>query len=182
MHKIKYNGDGTTTDFLFAFPFYQLSDVWVALNGRVLERTDFGVYPNEDMTGGTVIFPIAPARDDVIEIFRQITLRRLVDYQPTAKIDPEDLNTDFNILYDAMHDVYREEIDLIEWRNIHDNVSALVEYTKNLIEDKLSGGGVLGIYNNLVSVLADARPYLINDYGYITDAAPNEARDDYGVL
>ncbi len=76
----------------------------------------------------------------------------------------------------------RTDIDIATWQNTHDNVKAFLEYTNNLVQDKLSGGGVLGIYNNLVSVLAGALPQLINDYGYITDPAPNENRDDYGIL
>jgi hypothetical protein len=57
-----------------------------------------------------------------------------------------------------------------------------MEYTLSVIKDKMSGGTVLGLYRNLVSVLQNALPKLINDYGLITDAAPNENRDDYGIL
>ena len=61
-------------------------------------------------------------------------------------------------------------------------IKKLMEYTNQVIEDKMSGGTVLGLYRNLVSVLQNALPKLINDYGLITDAAPNENRDDYGIL
>lgn len=182
MHKITYNGDGITTEFLFAFPFFQISDICVAVDDKCMDNTGFGVYPNEDLTGGTVIFSTAPADGARIDIFRQVTLSRVIDYQPTAKIDPEDLNTDFNFLLAALRDIRQVDVDLVQWQNTHDNVKNFLEYTNNLITDKLGGGGVLGIYNNLVSVLAGALPLLINDYGYITDSAPNENRDDYGIL
>ena len=152
------------------------------MDDRGLGDTEYGVYPNEDLTGGTVIFPAPPADGTHIDIFRQVTLSRVIDYQPTARIDPEDLNTDFNFLLAALRDVRQIDVDLAQWQNTHDNVKDFLEYTNNLVKDKLGGGGVLGIYNNLVSVLAGALPLLINDYGYITDSAPNENRDDYGVL
>ncbi len=45
MHKISYTGDGVTTEFLFAFPFFQESDIRVALDDRGLGDTEYGVYP-----------------------------------------------------------------------------------------------------------------------------------------
>jgi len=182
MYKITYTGDGATKEFLFAFPFFQESDICVAVDDCVMTDDSYGVFSNEDLTGGTVIFPTPPADGARIDIFRQVDLTRVIDYQPTAKIDPEDLNTDFNFLLAALRDIRGKDIDLVQWQNTHDNVMKFLEYTNNLVSDKLSGGGVLGVYNNLVSVLAGARPYLINDYGYITETAPNENRDDYGIL
>lgn len=182
MYKITYTGDGATTEFMFAFPFFQESDIRVVVDDCLMTATEYGVYSNEDLTGGTVIFANAPADNVRIDIFRQVDLSRVIDYQPTAKIDPEDLNTDFNFLLAALRDIRGADIDLAQWQNTHDNVMRFLEYTNNLVTDKLGGGGVLGIYNNLISVLATAQPYLINDYGYVTDVAPNETQDDYGIL
>lgn len=182
MYKISYQGDGTLDEFVFAFPFFQAADIRVAIDEFVLGPDDYSVRPNDDFTGGVVAFATPPANGARIDIFRQVALSRVVDYQPTAKIDPEHLNADFNFLLDALRDLQTIDIDLTQWRNTHDSVKAYLDYTTQLIQDKLSGGGVLGIYNNLLSVLAGALPALINDYGFITDAAPNENRDDYGLL
>ena len=132
--------------------------------------------------GGNIVFDIAPVADTRIDIFRQISLSRTIDYQPTAQIDPEDLNSDFNFLLSAFQDLHSVNIDLSEWANRHDNIKSLIDYTHSVISDKLSGGAVLGLYRNLVSVLENALPKLINDYGHITEPAPNENRDDYGIL
>ena len=78
-----------------------------------------------------------------------------------------------------MHQI---DIDTLEWQNRHDDIKNLMEYTHQIIEDKLSGGAVLGLYRNLLSVLSNALPVLINDYGLITEMAPNENNDDYGIL
>ena len=181
MYKVSYTGDGATTEYVFAFPFFQIADVRIALD-EVITTTGFTVVPNDDFTGGRVIFMTAPNADVQIDIFRQISLSRVIDYQPTDKIDPEDLNDDFNFLLAAFQDLRAVDVDLSSWSNTHDNVVSFLNYTLGVIEDKLSGGGVLGLYNNLLSVLSDALPQLINDYGSITETAPNETKDDYGVL
>ena len=92
------------------------------------------------------------------------------------------MNADFNFLLAAFQDVYSTELDLTEWRNTHNNIVEFLQYTNRVVEDKLSGGGVLGLYKNLLSVLDGALPQLINDYGYITESVPNENTDDYGLL
>ena len=181
MYKVSYTGDGATTEYVFAFPFFQVADVHVAID-NVDVANGFTVVPNDDFTGGRVIFTSAPQSSAQIDIYRQISLSRIIDYQPTDKIDPEDLNSDFNFLLAAFQDLRAVDVDLSSWANTHDNVINFLNYTLNIIQDKLSGGGVLGLYNNLVSVLAGALPTLINDYGLITELAPNENNDDYGIL
>ncbi|MDE6477670.1 MAG: hypothetical protein K2L94_00290 [Alphaproteobacteria bacterium] len=182
MYKVSYTGDGATTEFLFAFPFFQDADVRVAIAGTVLDGTQYGVVANEEFNGGIVVFATPPSDGAQIDIFRQVQLSRIVDYQPTAKINPEDLNTDFNLLIEAFRDVRAIEVDLTEWANTHDNVMNFLRYTTQLIEDKLAGGAVLGLFSNLLSVLDGALPKLINDYGSITEPADVEYGDDYGLL
>lgn len=183
MYKISYVTDGLTTEFAFAFPFFQVADVRVAINDVVGDgKSSYAVIPNEDFSGGSIVFDIAPPPDTRLDIFRQISLSRTIDYQPTHKIDPEDLNNDFNFLLAAFRDLHSVNIDLVEWANIHDNVKSLIDYTHSVISDKLGGGAVLGLYRNLLGVLGNALPKLINDYGLITEYAPNENRDDYGIL
>ena len=181
MYKVSYTGDGETTEFVFVFPFFQVADVHIAIDNDEIS-SGFSIVPDDNFSGGRVIFTDAPAVNAQIDIFRRISLSRIIDYQPTDKIDPEDLNSDFNFLLAAFQDLRAIDIDLSEWENIHNNVMNFLNYTMDVIEDKLSGGGVLGLYNNLVSVLADALPVLINDYGSITESAPGDNNDDYGVL
>ena len=181
MYKVSYTGDGATTEFVFSFPFFQIADVCVAIDNTQIS-SGFSVVPNDAFSGGRIIFVSAPAANVQIDIYRQISLSRIIDYQPTAKIDPEDLNSDFNFLLAAFQDLRAVDVNLSEWANTHDNVINFLNYTLGIIEDRLSGGGVLGVYNNLLSVLSNALPALINDYGSITETAPNQNNDDYGVL
>ncbi len=183
MYKISYIADGQTTEFAFAFPFFQTADVRVAIN-EIISSTEYAysVVPNDDFSGGNVVFEIAPPPETRLDIFRQISLSRTIDYQPTKKINPEDLNTDFNFLLSAFQDLHSVDVELTQWSNIHDNIKSLIDYTHQVIQDKLGGGAVLGLYRNLLSVLENALPKLINDYGLITETVPNDNCDDYGVL
>src|SRR5574344_1087774 len=156
MYKISYAGDGTTTEFAFVFPFFQVADVCVAINDTLADSGDYSVVVNPGFTGGTVVFVAAPSEQDNIDIFRQISLSRTIDYQATTKIDPESLNSDFNFLLAAFKDLRAVDINLSEWSNTYDNVITLLNYTNQVIQDKLSGGAVLGLYNNLLGVLSDA--------------------------
>lgn len=182
MYKISYTGDGATCEFSFAFPFFQESDVRVAIDNQILTGAQYDVDANDSWDGGTVTLSTPPSDGAVIDIFRQISLERIVDYQPTAKINPGNLNTDFNFILAAFRDFKSINIDLAEWKNVHDNVLYLIQYTATLIEDRVSGGGTLGLYKNLLGVLDGALPKLINDYGSVADAADAEISDDYGIL
>ena len=182
MYKISYTGNGADTEFIFSFPFFQNADIKVAVNNVLLNSDQYSVIANTGFNGGTVVFNTAPESGKNIDIFRQISLNRTIDYQPTEKIDPEDLNSDFNFLLAAFQDLHDIDIDVSEWANIHDTVLNKIDYTLDVISDKLSGGSVLGLYYNLLNVLDNALPNLINDYGSVTEEADNENSDDYGSL
>lgn len=181
MYKISYISDGTTTEYVFAFPFFQDADVRVAVADDMLADAGYAVIANDNLSGGTVILATAPASGVQIDIFRHISLSRVVDYQPTSKIDPDDLNADFNFLLEAFRDFNAVDEDLAAWSNTHDTVMQFLQYNMQVIQDKL-GGGIVGLYNNLLSVLAGALPKLVNDYGSITEPADVELSDDYGLL
>ncbi|MBP3316050.1 MAG: hypothetical protein J6L70_00400 [Alphaproteobacteria bacterium] len=182
MHKISYTADGVSTEFEFSFPFFQAADVRVMIDGDIIGSDKYSVVENTDFSGGRVVFAMAPTVDTHIDIYRMVALTRVIDYQPTAKIDPEHLNSDFNFILEAFRDLHAPNIDIEQWRTTHTNMVAFLEYTNDLIADKMSGGGVLGIYKNLITVLDNALPNLINDYGEISDATSDEECDDYGIL
>ena len=178
MYKISYVGDGETTEFSFSFPFFQESDIKVSIDNTILNNTQYDVNPNDNFIGGTVVFSSAPQTSKNIDVFRQVDLSRVIDYQTTAKIDPEDLNTDFNFLLAALQDIRNIDVDLTQWANVHDTLLTKIDYVMSTIEDKMSGGGVLGLYYNLISVLEE----LINDYGSVDEDADDENNDDYGSI
>ena len=178
MYKISYVGDGESTEFSFSFPFFQESDIKVSIDNEILNTTQYDVNPNDGFDGGLVVFSTAPQQDKKIDIFRQVDLSRVIDYQPTAKIDPEDLNADFNFLLAALQDIRTIDVDLAQWANVHDTLLTKIDYVISTIEDNMSGGAILGLYYNLVSVLDE----LINDYGSVDEDADDENNDDYGSI
>lgn len=182
MYKISYTSDGTTTEYAFVFPFFQNADVKVAIDNVILDVAQYDVNPNDKFDGGTIELEAAPESGKQIDIFRRVSLNRIIDYQPTAKIDPEDLNSDFNFLLAALQDLNLINVNLAEWSDIYDNVTTRINYVLDTISDKMSGGAVLGLYNNLLNVLDGALPQLINDYGYVTEEADHATSDDYGSI
>ena len=112
MYKISYVADGVTTEFAFSFPFFQCADICVAIDGVICApEHNFAIMPNEDFSGGNIVFDTAPVADTKIDIFRQISLSRTIDYQPTERIDPENLNSDFNFLLSAFQDFRQINFD-----------------------------------------------------------------------
>jgi hypothetical protein len=181
MHKISYIADGEALTFAFAFPFFQPADIRVAVNESLIESTEYNLLPNENLIGGNITFPTAPAANSRIDIFRKINLSRFIDYQPTAKIDPENLNADFNFLLEAFKDLDVANIEFTEWKNARDNILRQMEIFNDMIADKTGGAAPLGIFNNLLAVLSTLSPRMINDYGCVADSE-TEGIDDYGTL
>ena len=182
MYKISYTSDGVSTEYTFSFPFFQNADIKVSVDDVVLNDDDYTVTPNNNFIGGTICLANAPQSGKQIDVFRHVSLNRVIDYQPTLKIDPEDLNSDFNFLLAVCQDLQDIDINVSEWANLHDNILPKINYVIDTISDKMSGGAVLGLYNNLLNVLDSALPLLINDYGLVSEEADNATSDDYGSI
>ena len=103
-------GNGSTTEFNFNFPFYENTNIVVTKNATTLTSgysvigTSAGSDANIPYTGGKVIFDAAPIATDSITISRSLPLTRIVDYQPTAKINPTVLNQDMNYMIEVLKD------------------------------------------------------------------------------
>lgn len=117
MQKVSYMGDGTTTEFNFNFPYYQDTNVIVTKNdetatGYSVVGTPAGEDADIPYNGGKVVFETAPTALDCITIKRFLPMSRIVDYQPTAKIDPTTLNQDINYLMEVIKD-RKDEMDAL---------------------------------------------------------------------
>ena len=109
MQKVSYMGNGSTTEFSFNFPYFENTNVIVTKNGAT--ATGYSIVgtsaaPDADIpyTGGKVVFDVAPTSLDNITIARQLPLTRIVDYQPTTKLEPTVLNQDANYLMEVIKD------------------------------------------------------------------------------
>ena len=131
MQKVSYMGNGSTTEFSFNFPYFENSNVVVTKNNQT--ATDYNIIGNSagldadiPYVGGKVVFETAPGVLDNITISRSLPLSRIVDYQPTAKIEPTTLNQDLNYLLEVIKDRKDELDDLIEkYQDIADKESTI---------------------------------------------------------
>lgn len=113
MQKISYMGNGITKEFHFSFPYYDNTNIVILKNNN--PATDYEIIgtsngPNADIpfSGGKVVFEVAPKASDSITITRSLPLSRIVDYQPTEKINPTVLNQDLNYMIELMKDFKTE--------------------------------------------------------------------------
>lgn len=146
MQKVSYMGDGSTTDFYFNFPFYTNTDIIVLKNTQI--TTDYTVIGtpaglNADIpyTGGKIVFDNAPAATDSITIYRHLPLTRIVDYQPTEKINPTILNQDMNYTMEVLKDMqdkmdtFSEQYNDIVNKESTDNLLSKIHYISQLIDN-----------------------------------------------
>lgn len=129
MQKVSYMGNGSTTEFSFNFPYFESSNIVVTKNntaatGYSVIGTSAGQNADIPYTGGKVVFETAPTALDSITIARSLPLARIVDYQPTAKIEPTTLNQDLNYTMEVIKDL-QDEIDSLysEYADIADKES-----------------------------------------------------------
>jgi len=138
-NKITFTGDGQQNEFHFNFRYFQPTDVRVYIDGNLVATANYAVLPtlsmpdypdsvtNPGIIGGTVVFAIAPELDTKINIIRKIALERVIDYQPTAKINPTDLNTDFDFILEYLKDLSDLGIDIDEIRGMICKITDLKE-------------------------------------------------------
>ncbi len=122
-------GDGSTTEFTFNFPYFENSNIIVTKNnqtatGYTIIGTSAGLDADIPYTGGKVVFDVAPTVLDNITIARSLPLTRIVDYQPTEKLNPTTLNQDMNYTVEIIKDL-QDEIDSLysEYADIADKES-----------------------------------------------------------
>ena len=113
MQKVSYMGNGSTTEFTFNFPYFENSNITVTKNnqtatGYSIVGTSAGADADIPYTGGKVVFETAPGALDNITIARSLPLSRIVDYQPTTKLEPTTLNQDANYLMEVIKDLQEE--------------------------------------------------------------------------
>ena len=160
-------GDGSTTEFNFNFPFYENTNIIVTVNGT--NATGYSVIgtqggDNADIPfiGGKVIFDVAPISTDSITISRSLPLTRIVDYQPTEKINPTILNQDqnytmevlkdFNDKLDAIDEKYSEIINTESTQILINKINEFLRQLQILDNSTQAIGGIPGIGSNILNL------------------------------
>lgn len=105
--RIQYIADGAQTGFPFPYPFFDYADVKVFVDDvlQVLGYTISGTTVDGGYSAGTVTFGTAPANGAVIDLVRDIEVKRLGDFPyPSPTLDIRTLNTEFDRLTATIQD------------------------------------------------------------------------------
>ncbi len=156
MNRIEYVGDGKTRFFVFNTQCFDTADVCVCINGRQI--TDGYTVKTTETSENTDIpycvsgveFSVPPISTDVITIYREIQLVRVVDYQPTVKIDTDALNQDFNFTIEVLKD-FSDKLNVFETQYAQIATPALIER----IDATMDAIDALGNISNKANIDAD---------------------------
>lgn len=91
--RIRYEGDGTTTEFSFAFTIFDETDVDVYADDALLAE---GYSVSRETQGGRVIFDKAPAAGTIITLYRSLELKRTTNFQEVGPFRTSKVNLEFD--------------------------------------------------------------------------------------
>lgn len=91
--RIRYEGDGTTTEFSFAFTIFDETDVDVYADDALLTE---GYSVSCETQGGRVIFDKAPEAGTIITLYRSLELKRTTNFQEVGPFRTSKVNLEFD--------------------------------------------------------------------------------------
>ena len=160
-------GDNETTEFYFNFPYFENTNIKVTKNNQpatsyTVVGTSAGLDADIPYTGGKIVFDTAPTEFDSITIARSLPLSRIVDYQPTAKIEPTVLNQDMNYMIEVLKDLqdelddfhaqYADIIDHETTTTVLARISAIHDEIENVLQEIDNLGDISTITSNISSL------------------------------
>ena len=184
MNKFIFSGNGKNKDFYFTFPFFSKADIIVKINNNL--ATGYGVFcipgsGNNDFpfTGGHIHFAVAPKSTDVVTIERKLQLNRLIDYQPTAPLNPTTVNQDMNYFFELLKDVKSELLGFAEtYKEFTDTESAqeLLARIDAVIEE-IDDLGDISTITSSISELGSSITSLTNSLNSLTSTVGTHTTD-----
>lgn len=110
MNKTTFISDGKTKVFYFTFPFFLKTDVVIEVDSQPATNynlicTKNGLNADVPFSGGEVHFTKPPKTGSVISIWRNLPVKRIVDYQETAPYSPKTHNHDMNYIVEIIKDL-----------------------------------------------------------------------------
>ena len=149
MQRVTYIYSGETQTFYFNFPYIEKSNIVVTVDGKPAPAYNVigvkgGLNPDFPFSSGRVVFVKPLKMFQSITIERHLPYERPVDFQPTAKISPMDLNLDMNNTIELLKDLKDEVDDLrSKYKDITDK-----EQIDNLLEK-------IALFNTNLATFAD---------------------------
>lgn len=149
MQKVSYIYSGETRTFYFNFPYFEKSNIVVTVDNKPAPAyniigTKGGLNSDFPFTSGRIVFEKPLKKFETITIERHLPYERPVDFQPTAKITPMDLNLDMNNTMELLKDL-KDEVD--DLRNKYKDITDK-EKIDNLLEK-------IDLVNQNIATLSD---------------------------
>lgn len=91
--RIRYEGDGSTTEFNFTFTIFDETDIDVYAEDILLTE---GYTVQKEEQGGKVIFDTAPTSGTMITIYRNLELKRTTNFQEVGPFRTSKVNLEFD--------------------------------------------------------------------------------------
>lgn len=91
--RVRYEGNGEQTNFHFPFKVFSASDVDVYIDDT-LQKTDYLI--NLEQDGGTVIFDVAPKKNTIITLHRNLDFKRTTNFQEVGPFRTSKVNLEFD--------------------------------------------------------------------------------------
>lgn len=118
MQKVSYIYSGETRTFYFNFPYFEKSNIVVTVDNKPAPAYNVignkgGLNPDFPFSSGRIVFEKPLKKFETITIERHLPIARIVDFQPTVKITPMDLNLDMNNTLELLKDL-KDEVDDIK--------------------------------------------------------------------
>ena len=149
MQRVTYIYSGETQTFYFNFPYIEKSNIVVTVDGKPAPAYNVigvkgGLNRDFPFSSGKIVFVKPLKMFQSITIERHLPYERPVDFQPTAKISPMDLNLDMNNTIELLKDLKDEVDDLrSKYKDITDK-----EQIDNLLEK-------IALFNKNLATFAD---------------------------
>lgn len=101
--RIQYTASAGQTVFVYPFPIFDEGDIVVEQNGTVLTlSTDYTVSGVAAEDGGNITLISGATSGDIMTIYRDMALERLIDYQQNGDFLAANVNRDFDRLWLAI--------------------------------------------------------------------------------
>lgn len=115
MQRVTYIYSGETQTFYFNFPYIEKSNIVVTVDGKPAPAYNVigvkgGLNPDFPFSSGRIVFVKPLKMFQSITIERHLPYERPVDFQPTVKISPMDLNLDMNNTMELLKDL-KDDVD-----------------------------------------------------------------------
>lgn len=111
---VRLIADGTQTVFNFPFPIFASEDLSIYLNGAK-QSAGFDITGDGETAGGAVTLDIAPAKDTIVTLARELQIERVTDYLEGGDFSARSINNELDYMIAALQQVNRANDTMLRY-------------------------------------------------------------------